>query len=711
MTMPTGSPSAARPTRYRHAALLNHARGDWAFSVARRYLYETADAVRLARAGALVARAARAAGRQDAPRGDLPPAPRRRLAAAPGRWAPDVRERLAMRPRAPVAGRAGGLRAAGRRGGRCVRAGLLPEPMARTARGPGRRACARSSSRSSGRCPTAAPATDGRTRRTDDFAWLHGEFTMVARSEEGGDVVSSPAGRTARAARVGRAGAHLGSGDPGHQPRRPRRHRLGARRPRPRARRAAADLRRLPGHRRHAAADQQSAWRAGDCDRASRSRSASIRHGRASGSRSRSRAPAPQRIRAAGHFRRRAASTSWPCCPLPSARTAARATRRSTTRSARPCAARSTTAPSVVSRSSSSSASESAAAAARIALPFGAWQSTLTRSPRTPPRRSSPGTEDHLAAMRHSAAHMMAAAVLELFPEAKLGIGPAIRDGFYYDFDLPRPLTPADLEQIEAKMREQQAARPAPSSARRTSPAPRRSPSSRRKGQPFKVEIVERPARVGGSDRQLLPPRRRSRTCAAAGTSGPRRSSAPSSCSTRPAPTGAATRRGRCSSASTAPPGTRQEELDQHLWRIEEAKKRDHRKLGRELDLFTFHPESPAAPFLHPARHGALARARGLVAPGPSRGRLRRGPHAEPGAQGAVGDERPLGQLPGQHVRPRRPRPRLRAEADELPGGDPHLQDPRALVPRAADALRRLLASSSARSAPASWPACSACGS
>src|SRR5687767_15690307 len=70
----------------------------------------------------------------------------------------------------------------------------------------------------------------------------------------------------------------------------------------------------------------------------------------------------------------------------------------------------------------------------------------------------SSGTQDRLAAMRHSAAHMMAAAVLELFPEATLGIGPAIKDGFYYDFDLPRPLTPPDLEQIEAKMREQQAA-------------------------------------------------------------------------------------------------------------------------------------------------------------------------------------------------------------------------------------------------------------
>src|SRR5688500_10223425 len=65
------------------------------------------------------------------------------------------------------------------------------------------------------------------------------------------------------------------------------------------------------------------------------------------------------------------------------------------------------------------------------------------------------GATDRLDTMRHSAAHIMAAAVLELFPEAKLGIGPAIRDGFYYDFDLPRALTPADLEAIEERMRAQ----------------------------------------------------------------------------------------------------------------------------------------------------------------------------------------------------------------------------------------------------------------
>ena len=56
--------------------------------------------------------------------------------------------------------------------------------------------------------------------------------------------------------------------------------------------------------------------------------------------------------------------------------------------------------------------------------------------------------------MRHSTAHLMAAAVQALFPEAKFAIGPAIDDGFYYDMELPRPLVPEDLPVIEAKMRE-----------------------------------------------------------------------------------------------------------------------------------------------------------------------------------------------------------------------------------------------------------------
>ncbi len=61
--------------------------------------------------------------------------------------------------------------------------------------------------------------------------------------------------------------------------------------------------------------------------------------------------------------------------------------------------------------------------------------------------------QDHLHRLRHSTSHVMAQAVLEKFPEGKVAIGPPIKDGFYYDFDLPRPLTPEDLEEIEARMR------------------------------------------------------------------------------------------------------------------------------------------------------------------------------------------------------------------------------------------------------------------
>ncbi len=62
--------------------------------------------------------------------------------------------------------------------------------------------------------------------------------------------------------------------------------------------------------------------------------------------------------------------------------------------------------------------------------------------------------DERLEIMRHSAAHVMAEAVQSIFPDAKFGIGPAIENGFYYDFALPRPLTPDDLPIIESKMKE-----------------------------------------------------------------------------------------------------------------------------------------------------------------------------------------------------------------------------------------------------------------
>jgi threonyl-tRNA synthetase len=218
----------------------------------------------------------------------------------------------------------------------------------------------------------------------------------------------------------------------------------------------------------------------------------------------------------------------------------------------------------------------------------------------------SSGTEDRLAAMRHSAAHMMAAAVLELFPEAKLGVGPAIKDGFYYDFDLPRPLTPPDLEQIEAKMREQQAAN-LPFERSRDLPRAEAIDLARERNQPFKVEIIEDLPEAEGPTVSFY----RHGTFEDLCRGGHLETTAGLGAFKLLNTAGAYWRGDETRPMLQRIYGTAwdtQEELDQHLWRLEEAKKRDHRKLGRELDLFTFHPESPAAPFLHP-RGMALWRA------------------------------------------------------------------------------------------------------
>ncbi len=213
------------------------------------------------------------------------------------------------------------------------------------------------------------------------------------------------------------------------------------------------------------------------------------------------------------------------------------------------------------------------------------------------------GAHDRLDTMRHSTAHVMAAAVLELFPEAKLGIGPAIRDGFYYDFDLPRALTPADLETIEERMRSQVAANlPFERSELGRDEAVARETAA---GQTYKAEIIgELPAgevisfyRHGDFTDLCRGPHLES-----TGTIGP----------FKLLNSAAAYWRGD----EKRPMLQRiygsvwenQEDLDRYLWRVEEAKKRDHRKLGRDLDLFSFHPESPAAPFWHP-RGMALWRA------------------------------------------------------------------------------------------------------
>ena len=215
------------------------------------------------------------------------------------------------------------------------------------------------------------------------------------------------------------------------------------------------------------------------------------------------------------------------------------------------------------------------------------------------------GAHDPLDTMRHSAAHIMAAAVLELFPDAKLGIGPAIRDGFYYDFDLPRPLTPADLEQIEGKMRDQVNA--GLSFERTELERDAAVAQLEAEGQSYKVEIVRE---LPDDDAQVISFYRHGSfndLCR-----GPHLES-----TAKLGPFKLLNSAGAYWRGDEHRPmlqriyGTvweTQEDLDRYLWRMEEARKRDHRRIGRELDLFTFHPESPAAPFWHP-RGMALFRA------------------------------------------------------------------------------------------------------
>ncbi len=189
--------------------------------------------------------------------------------------------------------------------------------------------------------------------------------------------------------------------------------------------------------------------------------------------------------------------------------------------------------------------------------------------------------EGRLHRMRHSAAHVMAEAVLELFPSAKLAIGPPIEHGFYYDFDLPRPLTPEDLGDIEKRMvRSVDANHPFVRSQVDKEEA-RRIFS----GQPYKQELIE-----GIEGEQVSLYRHAAFTDLCDGPHVERTGQVGAFKLTNIA---GAYWRGdehnpmlqRIYGALFETP----EELAEHLERLEEAQRRDHRRLGRELELFATH--------------------------------------------------------------------------------------------------------------------------
>ncbi|HKP91416.1 MAG TPA: threonine--tRNA ligase [Thermoleophilaceae bacterium] len=206
-----------------------------------------------------------------------------------------------------------------------------------------------------------------------------------------------------------------------------------------------------------------------------------------------------------------------------------------------------------------------------------------------------------LELIRHDAAHVLATAVVELYPGTKVSIGPPIEDGFYYDFEFPEGVTvgEADLPRIEEAMRRHIKA---DEEFERTDVTPDAALERfRGEEQPYKVELIEDLVRDEGVESVSLY-RNGPFTDLCRGPHGPTTKRIKAFKLTSVA--GAYWRGDSDRPMLTRIYGTAflsKEDLDEHLRRLEEARARDHRKLGRELELFMFSELSPGSPFWQPA--------------------------------------------------------------------------------------------------------------
>ena len=219
-------------------------------------------------------------------------------------------------------------------------------------------------------------------------------------------------------------------------------------------------------------------------------------------------------------------------------------------------------------------------------------------------------TDEGRSVIGHSAAHVLAQAVQELFPAAKLGIGPPITDGFYYDFDVPEAFTPEDLEKLEKRMKV--IIKDGQLFSRRVYESKDQA-RAELAGEPYKLELVDDKSgdpdvmEVGGDELTAydnLNPRTRERIWGdlCRGPHAPTTKYIPAFKLTR---SSAAYWRGNQNNASLqriyGTAWESQEALDRHLELLEEAQKRDHRRLGVELDLFSFPDElGSGLPVFHP---------------------------------------------------------------------------------------------------------------
>ena len=200
---------------------------------------------------------------------------------------------------------------------------------------------------------------------------------------------------------------------------------------------------------------------------------------------------------------------------------------------------------------------------------------------------------DALWVLRHSTAHLLAEAVMRLYPGVKIAIGPPIEDGFYYDFEFPEPITEADLETIEDEIRREIA-----EGRSWTREDVSREEAIRRfeaESQPYKVEL----ARDADGDISLYTQGDFTDLCR-----GPHlQSSSPIKAVKLTSLAGAYWRGDEKNTQLTRIYGTAfysQVDLDAYLERLEQARARDHRRLGLQLDLFHFDEHSPGSPLWHP---------------------------------------------------------------------------------------------------------------
>ncbi len=200
--------------------------------------------------------------------------------------------------------------------------------------------------------------------------------------------------------------------------------------------------------------------------------------------------------------------------------------------------------------------------------------------------------------MRHSCAHVMAHAISRLWPQARFGIGPTIENGFYYDVDLDVKLTPEDLPKIEKEM--QKIIKENKPFVRQEHPVAEALTFFKGKDQKFKVEIIEtlrdgmNASSVSTYSEGEFVDLCRGPHVAKAGDIKAYKLMSVAGAYWRGNEKNPQLQRiyGVCFSSK--------EELDEYVHLLEEAKKRDHRKLGKELELFTFMPEAPASPFFYP---------------------------------------------------------------------------------------------------------------